>query len=167
MYSSKSKAYRCFNKRLHKIVESVNVKVHELNNTCGKNGNGDSNVLNEEIESVVHPSSSHTQVGTASRNAQSSPKNAQSGETDASPSSSLQFGTAGTHSENESQCDHGKTSSKTPSKFVQRNHLVEQILPENRTKATRRNVNYFEDEDVSLLSMFEPNYFEEAAEDKH
>lgn len=28
-YSSKSKAYKCFNKRLHKIVESVNVKIHE------------------------------------------------------------------------------------------------------------------------------------------
>jgi hypothetical protein len=28
-YSSRSKAYRCYNKRLHKIVESANVKVDE------------------------------------------------------------------------------------------------------------------------------------------
>lgn len=108
-YSSKSKAYRCFNKRLHKIVESVNVKVHELINTCGKNVNGDSSVQNEETGGVVQPSSSHTQAGTTSSNAQNCPKNAQSGETNVSPSSSLQFGTAGTHFENKSKNDHGKT----------------------------------------------------------
>lgn len=50
---------------------------------------------------------------------------------------------------------------------MQRNHPVDQILLENRTRATRRNTNYFEDEDVSLLSMFEPKCFKEATEDKH
>ena len=28
-YSSKSKAYKCYNKRLHKIVESTNAKMDE------------------------------------------------------------------------------------------------------------------------------------------
>jgi hypothetical protein len=28
-YSSRSKGYKCYNKRLHKIIESIDVKVHE------------------------------------------------------------------------------------------------------------------------------------------
>lgn len=108
----------------------------------------------------------HThKLGCASSNAQSSPKNAQSGKTNASPSSSLQFGTAGTHYENEIENYYGRTTSKTPN-FEKRNHLVDQILPKTRTRATRRNVNHFED-DVSLLSMFEPKCFEEATKDKN
>lgn len=35
-YSSKSKVYKCFNKRLHKMVESTNVKIHEIVNSSKK-----------------------------------------------------------------------------------------------------------------------------------
>lgn len=163
-YSSKSKAYKCFNKRLHKIVESVNVKIHEITNTCNKHENGDNSAQKDELEGTVQPSSSLTQAGTASGNAKNTSKNVQPEVTNTS--SSIQLGKVYTLSENEFEIDHGKITSKTPSKFVQRNHLVDQILLENRTRATRRNINYFEDEDISLLSMFEPKCFEEAVVDK-
>lgn len=52
-YSSKSKAYRCFIKRLHKIVESANVKAHENTNSCEKLQNGDDGSQGDEVESVV------------------------------------------------------------------------------------------------------------------
>ncbi|XP_059067616.1 uncharacterized protein LOC131858401 [Cryptomeria japonica] len=145
--------------------ESVNVKVHEITNTCNEDENGRNNAQKEEAIGAAQPSS-NTQDGTTSINVQNSSKNAQSEVTSTSPYSSLQFGTADIHYKNELENDHGKTTFKTP-KFVQRNHPVDQTLPENRARATRRNVNYFEDEDVSLLSMFEPKYFEEAPKDKH
>lgn len=39
-------------------------------------------------------------------------------------------------------------------------------MQEDRSRASRRNVNYYEDDDISLLSMIEPKTFEEAAKDK-
>lgn len=56
---------------------------------------------------------------------------------------------------------------KTSSRFVQKNRPINQILQEDKPRTTRRNVNYFEDEDISLLSMIEPKSFEEAVEDKY
>lgn len=131
-YSSKSKAYRYFNKILHKIATSVNVKVHEFCNSCGENGNGENSAKKEEIEGAAQPSSSHSQNGTTSGNVYNNSKNVQSEVTYSF--SDLEFGTTDIHFENEPESSHDKTIFKTP-KFVQINHCVDQILPENRTRA--------------------------------
>lgn len=39
-------------------------------------------------------------------------------------------------------------------------------MQEHRPRASRRKVNYNEDDDISLLFMIEPNTFEEATKDK-
>lgn len=172
-YSSKSKAYKCFKKRLHNIVENTNVRVHEMSNTCEKLQGCDDSLQNVEAESVDQQPSSSMQAGTASSNADNTPEIGQNEAIETHPdveAANNQFGTADTSIGYTPSHDQNKTTSrvslKTSSKFVQKNHPINQILQENRPRATRRNVNYYEDEDISLLSMIEPKSFEEVAEDK-
>ena len=55
-YSSTKKAYRCYNKRLHKIVESVDVKVDDIKTRKDKNIDSIENTCDEEIkkEESIH-----------------------------------------------------------------------------------------------------------------
>ena len=50
-YSCKRKAYKCYNLRLNKIVESINVKVDEMNVLKTKKESENSNIP-EELEGV-------------------------------------------------------------------------------------------------------------------
>ena len=48
--SSTKKAYRCYNKTLHKIVESVNVKVDDIKPRKEKNIDSIENTCDDEIK---------------------------------------------------------------------------------------------------------------------
>ena len=48
-YSSKRKAYKCYNLRLNKIIESINVKIDETRLTSSRE---DSEELNDEEKEV-------------------------------------------------------------------------------------------------------------------
>ena len=50
--SSTTKAYRCYNKRLHKIVESADVKVNDIKPRKGKNLDSIENTCDDEIKDL-------------------------------------------------------------------------------------------------------------------
>ena len=51
-YSSTKKAYRCYNKRLHKIVESADVKVDDIKPRKEKNIDSIENICDDEIKDL-------------------------------------------------------------------------------------------------------------------
>ena len=58
-YSSTKKAYRCFNKRLHKIVESEDVRVDDLKPRKERSHDSVENTNNEEKEELQEDKSTH------------------------------------------------------------------------------------------------------------
>lgn len=113
------------------------------------------------------------QVGTTSNNARNTPENNQNegvgihleaGTTDNHVDTAIaSAGHTTSHDRNKTSI---RTSLKTTSRFVEKNHPINQILQEDRPRAARRNVNHYEDDDISLLFIIEPKTFEEAAENK-
>jgi len=60
-YSSTKKAYRCYNKRLHKIVESVDVKVDDIKPRKEKNLDSIENTCDDEIKDLQKDESIHNE----------------------------------------------------------------------------------------------------------
>ena len=58
-YSSTKKAYRCCNKKLHKIVESVDVKVDDIKPRKEKNLDSIENTCDDEIKDLQKDESIH------------------------------------------------------------------------------------------------------------
>ena len=58
-YSSTKKAYRCYNKRLHKIVESVDVKVDDIKPRKENNFDSIENTCDDEIKDLQNGESIH------------------------------------------------------------------------------------------------------------
>ncbi len=52
-YSSISKAYKCFNLRLNRIVETINIRIDEIPQDQDKSEKG-AHLRNETIESKLH-----------------------------------------------------------------------------------------------------------------
>jgi hypothetical protein len=130
-YSSRSKAYRCYNKRLQKIVESVNVRIDEELPHKNKLDVEEMDYNKEEEEAYDE---------------EEEPENAE-------------------EEEEETECQ----DTKTPSRYVQKNHPENLILGDKNAKTqTRRKLeNSSEQMNLSLLSKVEPKCFAESRNDPH
>ena len=60
-YSSTKREYRCYNKRLHKIVESVDVKVNDIKPRKEKNLDSIENTCDDEIKDLKKDESIHNE----------------------------------------------------------------------------------------------------------
>ncbi|XP_057821433.1 uncharacterized protein LOC131034089 [Cryptomeria japonica] len=110
---------------------------------------------NGEVESVDQSTSTSVQVGTTNNNAGNTLENNQ----DERVGTQLEGGTTNNQF-NTSNASVGftcsrdgkrstiRTSLKTSSRFVEKNHPINQILQEDRPRATRRKVNYYENDDI-------------------
>ena len=60
-YSSTKREYRCYNKRLHKIVESADVKVDDIKPSKEKNLDNIENTCDDEIKYLQNNDSIHNE----------------------------------------------------------------------------------------------------------
>jgi hypothetical protein len=132
VYSSTRKAYKCYNLRLNKVVESINVTIDETDGPESK----------EENESMKKPLEEEEK---------------DEKEVEAEDEENL------TEAEEQVQ----QVSPKAPSKKVQKNHPLDQIIGNKDVGVeTRRRICSPEQTHLALLSTIEPNYFEEANKDE-
>jgi len=151
-YAPNKKAYRCFNFRLHKVVESADVKVDELKTQKVEHQKSTSDSESEEEEE-----SSSTQ------NKEESPsiQNKEEGNEILEEDMDLE------EDEEEDQ-EEGlfKWNTKTPSRRVQKNHPEEQIIGDASDGVlTRRQLTY--QTETAYLSHIEPTSVKEAFKDEN
>ena len=142
-YASNKKAYRCFNFRLHKIVESVDVKVDDLKTQKDKHQKSTSDSESEEEEE--YPSIQDEEEGNEM------------------PEENMDL----EENEEENQ-EEGmfRWNPKTPSRRVQKNHPEEQIIGNTSDEIlTRRQLMY--QIEIAYLSHIEPTSIKESCKDEN
>ena len=98
-YSSTKKVYRCYNKRLHKIVEIVDVRIYDIKPRRVRSHDSVENTIDEESEDLQKDESTHDEEEGIEK------EDTQEGEEDFS-----------------------RLDTKTPSRRIQKNHLETRII---------------------------------------
>jgi transposase InsO family protein len=132
-YSITRKSYKCYNLRLNKVMESINVTIDEI---------GRQELKEEENESMEHIYEEEEED---------------------------EKEVEGEDEENVIEVEEQvqKVPPKTTSKRVQKNHPSYQIIRiKDAGVETRRRICSLEQMHLALLSMIEPNFFEEANKDE-
>jgi hypothetical protein len=145
-YSRKRKAYKCYNLRLNKIVESINVNIDETN------------VLKTREE---RKNSKRRRRRRRTKRRRRRRRRRRRTRREATRSR--------TRRKNNNQQDF-QTPSRTPNHWVQKNHPLEQIIGDKNAGIETRGRKQActpEQRHLSLLSTVEPNNFEEANNDEH
>jgi len=158
-YSSRSKAYKCYNLRLNKIVESINVKIDdypsEQENTRKEiNGEDDSAETKLQFEEYSPSEEQLERVPQSPSNNNQAPSKVWH----QSPSITIQ-----------TPSKVFQPSLKTPTRYVQKNHPAEQIIGDEGAGVetrSRKQLQSPEQWHVSLLSTIEPKNFDQASQDK-
>jgi hypothetical protein len=146
-YSCSRKAYKCYNFRLRKIVESVDVKFDESSFLKSKSKQKDQQIHEIYDKHKMDKDVSETKETKTDDNEQLVPTSIQG----TTPFKSI-------------------TPSKTPSKRIQKNHPEEQIIGDINSGIGTRNrrlESTSTHEQVSLLSLIEPKNIEEAIKDEY
>ena len=139
-YSSTRKAYKCYNLRLKKVVESINVTIVEsINVTIDETGGRElKEEENESMEQLYEEEGEdEEEVG-------------------------------GEYEEDQIEVEEQvqQVPPKTPRKRVQKNHPLDQIIGNKDVGVeTRRRIRSPEQTHLALKSMIEPSYFEGANKD--
>ena len=121
-YSSTKKEYRCYNKRLHKIVESADVRIDDIKPRRTRIHDGDENMNNEEEEDLQKDKSIHDEEEREEEDTQESKEY--------SP----------------------RYYKKTPSRRVQKDHLETQIISDKDVGVrTRRQLLFNEKAPLSVV----------------
>ena len=158
-YSSKSKAYKCYNLRLNKIVESLNVKVDD-NPQEPRNTKNIIEVEDDtEEENLPFEDESWTKE-LMEPVLQSPPGNNQTPSRAWRQSPSVRIHTP---------TRKARLSHKTPTIYVQKNHPAEQIIGDEDAGVETRRWKQFQSPEqghISLLSKIEPKDFDQASRDK-
>ena len=135
-YSSTKKAYRCYNKRLHKIVESVVVKVDDIKPRKKKNPDSMENTCDDEIKYLKKDERIHNEEEYKEKE--------------------------DTHEDDE---HFPRPDTKTPSRRVQKDHLESQIMGDkNAGVKTRRKIPDVEQALISIVEP--KNFIEASKSDE-
>lgn len=152
-YSSKSKAYKCYNLRLNNIVESINVKVDDNPQEQGNTRKG----IEEEDDSAKTKLQFEEESSTEELFEQVPQPPLVNNQTPSrawrqSPPTNIQTPTRVV-----------RPALKTPTGYVQKNHPAEQIIGDEDAGVETRSRKQFQSPEqghVSLLSKIEPNNFD-------
>jgi hypothetical protein len=149
-YASNKKAYRCYNIRSHKIIESAYVKVDDLKTIRNKN--------QETIPKNKDEDDDET-FGTQLEEVEENEKEREEDDMDTSESEEdSQYG--------EIREEFPRRDTKTPSRIIQKNHPEELIIGDmNDGVQTRRQLLY--QTELALLSHIEPSSIKEACKDEN
>jgi hypothetical protein len=146
-YSCSRKAYKCYNFRLRKIIESIDVRFDESSFLKSKYKQKDKQIHDIYEKHKMDEEVSETEETKVADSEQLIPTFTQG----TTPSKSM-------------------TPSKTPSKRIHKNHLEEQIIGDINAGVgtrSRRQESTSTHEQVSLLSLIEPKNIEEAIKDEY
>ena len=138
-YASTKKAYRCYNLRLHKIIESADVKVDDLKTKNFKHQEAiiDSESDDDEEETIDTQKKVEEKEG-------------------------IQEDEISTNEERE---ESPRRDTKTPSRIIQKNHPEDQIIGDKEARVqTRRKLLY--QTEIALLSCIEPSSIKEACKEE-
>jgi hypothetical protein len=139
-YASNSKGYRFFNKRMHKLVDCINVRIVEeapikYQQRISTKLDEKYNENNENEEKQIPKSQEDDESG-----GEETPRQEESGQ---------------------------QSTSNPSSRITQKNHLESQIIGEKDkgVQTRRRIIKYTKQSNIDFISMVEPNNFNEASED--